>query len=376
MTSKFRNFHLFHLLTAFEKQELPLDVFLKIYFKSNRSIGSHDRRSLSEKIYTLIRWKGLIDFLSENDTSWEKRVSYLDNFTPETYIDDSSIPLYARVSFPENYFNYLAKELGERQAKEFCLESNYPAPTTIRVNASKITTEALYEKLKNEIPCSLCTQSPFGIQFSRRHNFALLPEFKNGLFEVQDEASQLVALQVKAAPGEHILDYCAGSGGKSLAIAPLMQGKGKLYLHDIRTKVLIEAKKRLKKAEIQNSEIIFPDDPKKGRFYKKMDWVLVDVPCSGSGTLRRNPDQKWNFEENIISTFVQKQRDIFREALHFVKTGGHIVYSTCSVHPAENDKQVATFIENFPLKLVQEPFRSFPKKGGMDGFYAATLQKY
>ena len=372
MSSKFRATHLFHLLNAFEKQKLPLDIFLRIYFKEHKAIGSHDRKYIAETIYALIRWKGFIDFFCKGDISWENRVSLLETLSPENHLDDASIPLHSRVSFPENYFTYLVNELGEDKAKEFCLESNYPAPITLRANALKISRDALMKRLTDCFPGSL---SPHAIHFNRRANFFGLPEFKEGLFEMQDEASQLVSFQVKARPGDHVLDYCSGAGGKALAIAPSMQGKGQIYLHDIRSQVLIEAKKRLKRAGIQNSQFILPDDPKRKRFWGRMDWVLVDAPCSGSGTLRRNPDMKWYFDQNALEDLSQTQRQIFEEALKFVKPDGHIVYATCSVLPLENDKQVEYFLSNLPVKLVEAPFRSFPKKGEMDGFFAATLQK-
>jgi 16S rRNA C967 or C1407 C5-methylase (RsmB/RsmF family) len=209
---------------------------------------------------------------------------------------------------------------------------------------------------------------------TQRSSLFALPEFKAGLFEVQDEASQIVAAQVNAFPGTHVLDYCCGAGGKALAIAPSMQGKGQMYLHDIRTQIFAEAKKRLKRAGIQNAQFILPNDKKK-KFIGKMDWVLADVPCSGSGTLRRNPDMKWRFQASDIEELVQKQREIFEKALSFVKHKGHIVYATCSILPEENEQQVDFFLKHFPVRLVKEPFQSFPRKGKMDGFYAATLQK-
>lgn len=376
MSSQFRKNHLFHLLKTFETQTLPLDVFLRIYLKQHKSIGSHDRKYLVETIYGLTRWKGLVDFFCTGDLSWEKRVSILETLSPEMHLDNTSIPLHNRISFPENYFTYLTKELGETQALNFCLESNYPAPITIRANTLKISREDLLQRLGDLFPCSAGHVSPCSIHFAHRAQFFALPEFKEGLFEMQDEASQIVASQVQAVPGDHVLDYCAGSGGKTLAIAPLMKGKGQFYLHDIRSQTLLEAKKRLKRAGVQNAQFIPSEDPKKKRFRGRMDWVLVDAPCSGSGTLRRNPDMKWKFQNTDMEELTAKQRLIFEEALAFVKPGGHIVYATCSVLPAENNKQIDFFLENFPLKLIGTPFCSFPKKGEMDGFYAATLQKY
>ena len=376
MSSKFRNTHLLHLLDSFEKQPLPLDVFLRIYFKKNTAIGSHDRKYLSETLYGLIRWLGLVDhFCQTPSPSWEERVQQLQTLQPEFHLQDTSIPLHHRVSFPQDYWDLLVESLGEEQAKLFCLESNYPAPTTIRVNELKTSRKELLLQWQGTFPCKEGLFSPSALHFPHRVNFFGLPQFKEGLFEVQDEASQLVAYQVAAKPGDQVLDYCAGSGGKSLAFAPKMQGKGQIYLHDIRSQALLEAKKRLKRAGIQNAQLLESGSPKKKHLIGKMDWVLVDAPCSGSGTLRRNPDMKWKFHRPGLQDILSLQRSIMEEALLYVKPKGKIVYATCSILPLENDLQIQHFLQTLPLQQLSPPFRSFPTRGGMDGFYAATLQK-
>ncbi len=375
MSSKFRKYHLTTILELFIKQNLPLDLFLKNYFKENKSIGSHDRKFLTENIYKMIRWRGLVRYLCKDDLSIENQIEILETLNPEEYLSNKTIPLHARLSFPQAYFDFLLEELGEEKTKEFCLQSNYPAPTTIRTNVLKTTRENLNDRLSKSQEVILGAHSPLAIHFAHRVNFLTLPEFKEGLFEVQDEASQLVSLEVKVKPGDHFLDYCAGSGGKSLAIAPQMKGKGQLYLHDTRTYPLGEAKKRLKRAGIQNAKVIDPLELKKQNLHGKMDWVLADVPCSGSGTLRRNPDMKWKFDLKALENTQLLQREIFAKALTFVKQNGYIVYSTCSVFPAENEKQTEFFLKNFPVKRASPSFFSFPSKGGMDGFYSVVLQK-
>jgi 16S rRNA (cytosine967-C5)-methyltransferase len=375
MSSKFREHHLFQIFHQFSANHLPLDIFLRNYFKLNSSIGSHDRKFISEAVYGMIRWQGLLDYFCNGDCSWEHRYKIFQRIQPEMHQQDSNIPLHIRCSFPQKYFSLLAEALGEEKAQNFCYHSNYPAPITVRVNASKSTRDELLKKWEGQYDCRPGELSPLAIHFSQRINFFGLPEFKQGFFEVQDEASQLVSLEVQAMPGDHVLDYCSGSGGKTLAIAPQMKNKGQLYLHDIRDPVLIEAKKRLKRAGIQNAKIIHHNDKKKASLKNRMDWVLTDVPCSGSGTLRRNPDMKWKFDPNGLKELVMKQREIFAEAITFIKPNGHIVYSTCSVLPQENEQQIDYFLSQFPLKLVKDPFMSFPCKGKMDGFFAAVLQK-
>lgn len=201
-----------------------------------------------------------------------------------------------------------------------------------------------------------------------------MPEFKKGLFEVQDEGSQLLAALVKAEPGQLVMDYCAGSGGKTLAFAPLMHNKGQIFLHDIRSYALIEARKRLKRAGIQNAQIVLAEDEKLKKLKKKMDWVLVDAPCSGTGTMRRNPDMKWAFTEDTIPRLVGQQRTIFEKALSYLHPQGKIIYATCSLLKEENEEQVTHFLKTYSLKLVAPFFQTKPSKGEMDGFFGAIFE--
>lgn len=373
MYTKFRTFHLIRLLTSFDQQKFPLDVFLRNYFRNHKAIGSHDRKYITETLYFIIRWKGLIDFLCP-DATWEKKIEFIQDFEPKNHLEDASIPLEHRVSFPKGFFEFIQSQLGVK-AVDFCLASNFPAPTTIRTNTLKTSRESLLERLKASHKVETGRESPLAIHFLKRVNFLALPEFKEGLFEVQDEASQIASLEVGVKPGQQFLDYCAGSGGKSLAIAPQMKGKGQIYLHDIRPKALEEAKKRLYRAGIQNAQIILPNEIETKNLEEKMDWVFVDAPCSGSGTLRRNPDMKWKFSFEEFEQLLSLQKEIFAKALNFVKPKGFIVYATCSVFPKENEEQVNFFIENFPVKIVKPAFSSFPKEGEKDGFYCIVLQK-
>ena len=213
------------------------------------------------------------------------------------------------------------------------------------------------------------------IIFNKKINFFGTEEFKQGLFEIQDEGSQNVAALVKAKPGQHFIDYCAGAGGKALAIAPSMDNKGQIYLHDIRNYPLQQAKKRLKRAGIQNAQIIEAGSAKLRKLKRSADWVFVDTPCSGSGTWRRNPTMKWDYKEGMIETLVGQQRTIFEKALSFMKPEGHIVYATCSIFPEENQQQIEHFTSLYDLEVVGKPFQSLPTPNGMDGFFGAILKK-
>lgn len=375
MKKPFREYHLFQILAAFEKQALPLDVFLRNYFRAHKAVGAKDRKEICEALYAMIRWRGLLDFISGKPFSWENRLRAFSHFCPDQLLRDLSIPSHIRVSFPKPFYQLLVESLGEESAFQFCLSCNEPAPTTVRVNLLKTTRTSLMEKWQEKFKVSSCKHASTGIRFEEKINFFGLEEFKAGYFEIQDEASQLVANLVAAQPGQLILDYCAGSGGKTLAIAPQMQGRGQLFLHDIRPLALLEAKKRLKRAGIQNAQLLAADSPHKSHLLEKMDWVLVDAPCSGTGTLRRNPDMKWKFDPQMVSRLAQEQKQIVQDALRFLKSGGYLVYATCSILPQENEQQLASFLADFPLEQVGTPFASAPMKGEMDGFFGVVLKK-
>jgi 16S rRNA C967 or C1407 C5-methylase (RsmB/RsmF family) len=372
MKTPFREHHLFTILTLFEAQSLPLDVFLRNYFRAHSAVGSKDRKMLCETIYGMIRWRGLIDYLCRS-SSWKERYQSFLHFSPEKQISDPSIPPHIRASFPKEFYALLEESLGKERAFAFCLSCNEPAPTTIRVNALKSSREALLNLWKGQYAITPCAHAPLGIRFEQKINFFGLDLFKAGYFEIQDEASQLIAALVAAGPIDHVLDFCAGSGGKALAIAPGMQGKGQLYLHDIRPFALQEAKKRCKRAGVQNFQLCPPDQLR--RLKGHMDWVLVDAPCTGTGTLRRNPDMKWKFDSNLIDRITQEQAGIFRQAYSFVKPNGHLVYATCSVLPQENQLLVDRLAQELSLTPIGTPFQSFPVRGEMDGFFGAVFQK-
>jgi 16S rRNA (cytosine967-C5)-methyltransferase len=375
MKKPFREYHTLEIFHAFGMQAGPLDLFLRNYFRSHKAVGAKDRKEIAETVYGIIRWQELLDhIIGASPASWEQRYRRFSHFSPEDYLADESLPWHVRLSFPQAFFQFLVEQLGEERAIPFCQASNDSAPTTVRTNALKIARDALLLQWQNAFAVSACKYSPHGITFHKKINFFGLPEFKSGLFEVQDEASQLIADLVAASPGDQVLDFCAGSGGKSLAIAAKMGGKGQLYLHDVRPSVLQEAKKRLHRAGIQNAQTLLATAPHKNALKNDMDWVLVDAPCSGTGTLRRNPDMKWKFDKSILDRLIEEQRAIFREALRFMKSNGKIVYATCSILPMENEAQAAFFEKEYGLRQINT-FSSSPKKGEMDGFFGIVFTK-
>lgn len=376
MSQKFREYHLFSILHSFELQKIPLDVFLRNYFREHKAIGAKDRKHIADAIYGMVRWRGLLDHLTAKPSSWEARYACYQKINPLDFFNKKEIPPHVRVSFPKGFFQKIVESYGEEQALSLCQISNTPAPTTVRANFLKITREELLKRWEKHYQITPTQKSECGIVFHRKINFFDTEEFREGYFEIQDEGSQLLAYLMKVAPKDQVLDYCAGSGGKTLAFAPQMQQKGVIYLHDIRPHALDEAKKRLKRAGIQNAQLLYPDETNaKSKLKGKMDWVLVDAPCSGTGTLRRNPDMKWKFDPSRLSLLLEDQRTIFKEALEYLKPNGTIVYATCSILPEENEHQVHYFQKTFQLSLTQPLFATLPQAGGMDGFFAAVLKK-
>lgn len=370
----FRHHHIVSILKSYQQQKLPLDLFLKDYFKIHKAIGSKDRSFISETVYTMIRWNGLLDYLCGESSDCEKRLETYLHWDLATLKQQAEIPLHIRAGFPKRLFDLISASHGLEKGLEICHNSNMMAPITVRANILKTTREYLLNTWKDKYSVSPCLYSKHGIIFEKRLNFFDLPEFKQGLFEIQDEGSQLLSELVRAQPGQLVLDFCAGSGGKTLAFAPKMQNKGQIYLHDIRIHALNDAKKRLRRAGIQNAQIIEPENPNLKKLKKKMDWVLVDAPCTGTGTLRRNPDMKWKFNEQLLKEMISLQRVIFERALSYLKPDGFIIYATCSLLNEENKDQIDHLKKTYNL-TVENIFQSTPLAGGMDGFFGAVIKK-
>ncbi len=354
------------ILDLLAKSRTPLDLILSRYFRSHKSIGAHDRRKIGEILYTFIRHKTLIDHFCPAQRA-DEQLAFLKNFSLDEHLNNPSIPEPARLGLSDFLMEKFCSIFGLTKTKELAKILNQNAPTTIRANALKTSRESLLKHWEGKFELFPCEFAPYGIQFRKREPLFALPEFKQGLFEMQDEGSQLIASLVEIEPKDHFLDYCSGSGGKTLAIAPSMQGKGQIYLNDNRPQALQEARKRLRRAGVQNAQFVLPR--------KKVDWILLDVPCSGSGSLRRNPDAKWKIDSSMIERLIKEQREILKVALPYLKSGGKLVYATCSIFPEENESQVAHFLSAHPLTLEKEPQMFFPKENGMDGFFAAVFKK-
>lgn len=369
----FREKHILQILHLYFKQNLPLDLFIHHYFKNHKCLGSKDRAFISETIYTIIRWKSLYQALTKG-SSCADWLALFKTHSIEMLRSEKSLAPEEVAGFPGWLYKRLCDRYGDIRAMQLCEESNKQAPQAIRVNRLVATREELKAELEKTLPVKLSPHSPEGLIIAKRTHYFDLPAYKRGAFEVQDEGSQLLARLVDAKPSDQVLDFCAGSGGKALAIAANMQGKGQIYLHDVRSHALLDAKKRCRRAHVQNVQFLVSGDPKLQKLKGKMDWVLVDAPCSGTGTLRRNPDMKWRLAPEEILRLQALQREIFKKALEFLSPRGKIVYATCSLLPEENEEQADYFLKTYPLLQEGALFQTFPETDGPDGFFGVVMK--
>jgi 16S rRNA C967 or C1407 C5-methylase (RsmB/RsmF family) len=366
----FRDYHTLQILESYSQSSLPLDALLRNYLRLHKAIGSKDRNVIAQKIYFIIRNLSLIDHQISHPVTWEKRILFINSYEPK---NNSSLPLHIQYSCPKWLFDILKLQYNEPVLEKILKVSNTEAPLTIRVNTLKTTPENLETELKKEFTLIKCSTSPLGFKFTKREPITSHPLFKQGFFEIQDEASQMAILKLDIIPGQHVLDYCAGAGGKSLAAAPFLQNKGLLYLHDIRSHAIKEAQKRFLRAGINNAQFFDPIKPLPANLKQKMDWIILDVPCSGTGTLRRNPDLKWKITPDSLSRLIKEQQKIFDEAYYYLKPGGKIVYSTCSILEMENMQQTLFFLEKYPSLKKLDELILLPEENSHDGFYSCIL---
>ena len=375
-SERFRQHHLSTLIETYDLTKGSLDFFVTSYFRKNPQLGSKDRAYISEALFRYMRMKSLFDALMPGGFRIEKLVSLLEKDTDELLLQASTFPPFVRFCCPKDLYESMTRTWKER-TNDILTVMFERAPTYLRTNLLRTTREALIQQLHEAgIEASKVAGSETALRLAKRANLFSLPIFQSGWFEMQDLASIKVASLVDPKPRQRVLDYCAGSGGKTLAFAPKMMGHGQIYLHDIRKEALLEARKRLKRAGIQNAQCIHEDEERKlQEIQGTCDWVLVDAPCSGSGTYRRNPDMKWRFSKEMEERLVLEQREIFKKAFSYLKPNGRIVYATCSLLAEENQEQLEFFEKNYPVERVQEPFQSVPVHDGMDGLFGVVLRR-
>lgn len=398
----------------------PADRWLGNYFHQHRKrFGSRDRRFISETIYALFRHKTFLQVWADTLREKDAEFMVLSAAASEGLITKEEFQnqpgAYAGKSF-ENYYDSLVQRRlpeeisGKSSAEEMSLRHSIPLwliqrwaaffeskklkilveacqqrpPFMIRTNTLKISREALMERLMRQgLRLAPTPRSRFGIIFEERANLFDSEEFREGFFEIQDEGSQIVCQTIDPKPGEIIWDVCAGGGGKSLAMAALMENKGRIIATDIRMKKLEDLRKRAKRAGVTN---IFPADIHRmeeiSALKKGADKIVVDAPCSGTGTLRRNPDAKWKLKEETFQINHRDQVEIIQKALQYLRPGGRLYYITCSLEPEENEEVVKEILrENEGLEVVRGPempegfLRLTPHEHHTDGFFLAIAEK-
>ncbi len=308
--------------------------------------------------------------------------------------DDEDAPETVRLECPPAFEAGLRNALGDRFTDEL-RASLERGPTDLRVNTLKADVAEVAEQLgKEKIEAQPTPWSPWGLRCAADAKVSATRAFSDGLVEFQDEGSQLIALLVDARPEHQVLDYCAGAGGKTLALAAAMKNKGHLVATDTNTDRLTRAKQRLKRAGVENAERRLIDNDWAKRHKLRFDRVLVDAPCSGTGSWRRNPDARWSLAAAKLDELAALQDEILERAARFVKPGGRLVYATCSLLPVENDERIKTFLgrnADFALSDARdvwatlragvwpgapEPFlRLSPAIHRTDGFFGAVLTR-
>ena len=407
------------LLRNVLKFDAPADSVVSSFFRSHRALGARERHALAETVYHVLRRRAMLQHLAQSGTgALERRLAILgwqggdgllrgalgpreqDWRRQVGAIDPAGFSEKLRHNLPEWLAHALRAELGDEEFWALVRALEVPAPLDLRVNTLKVRREDAQRSLQEAgIACEPTPYSPWGLRVPGKPALNRLPLFEAGAIEVQDEGSQLLALLVQARRGEMVVDFCAGAGGKTLALGAAMRSTGRLYAFDVSGHRLEALKPRLKRSGLSNVhpvQIAHERDDRIKRLAGKIDRVLVDAPCSGLGTLRRNPDLKWRQSPKAIEQLQAKQTAILNSAARLLKPGGRLVYATCSLMPAENEVIANAFTAEHPdfvlldarekleqagvtqaESLVTEAghLRLWPHRHATDGFYAAAWEK-
>lgn len=370
------------------------DKVIEKILKSNPKWGARDRRFIAETTYDIVRWYRLFKEVSEaeaedfwkllgvwclwNNTEfpdWDE-FKGLDRKKIEARYEEFQADRKIRESIPDWLDELGEKELGKEWDKELTA-LNEEASVVLRVNTLKVDRNSLQQQLEEEeIVTDAPVEFPDALILEQRQNIFTRQQFKDGLFEVQDAGSQLIAPFLKVQPGQRVIDACAGGGGKTLHLASLMQNKGRIIALDTEDWKLEELKKRARRAGAGNIETRVIESSKTiKRLENSADRLLLDVPCSGLGVIKRNPDAKWKLSVDFIERVKELQQHILEDYSTMLKPGGLMVYSTCSLLPTENERQVEKFLESRKelFELVDQKW--IKPSEGFDGFYMALLKR-
>jgi 16S rRNA (cytosine967-C5)-methyltransferase len=391
------------------KFNAPLDKLLSTFFRENRSLGAKERSIVAETIYALVRnyyklrveslldqprtligliWLHILKLnLNELDS-----ISYLDMARVKLIQLDNSIQ--GQLELPQWIIDKLSQVYSNDELQQLAMALQSNAPLDLRVNILKQDVDGVLKQLKHDgIIAHATPYSMYGIRVKDKTFLAKHKLFTTGVVEVQDEGSQLAGALLSPKRGDMVVDFCAGSGGKTLLLGMLMHNKGRIYAFDVNEKRLNNLTPRLARSGLSN---VYPqlinneNDLKVKRLHNKIDRVFIDAPCLGLGTLRRNPELKFRQSPSSLAEITKKQLAILTSASKLVKPGGHLVYATCSILPDENQAIVEQFLEShmeFRLVPVSTVFKDerlnradgyltlFPHVHGTDGFFAALIER-
>ncbi|MBI4535104.1 MAG: RsmB/NOP family class I SAM-dependent RNA methyltransferase [Ignavibacteriae bacterium] len=436
--------HLVELLDSVRNLTHPADNVVKGFFRSRHYLGSKDRLFISDALYSILRNFTLlrvyieetlltiearhptdlppslalyaalaVKLRAENPSAllpdiaalWRSYVSNIECSAFLNALKNVEIPsaisqnTASRVavsnSIPEAIVQEWIDRYGFREAEQLCMALNQPAPITVRVNTSKVSVEECRLELEKEgIKSTPTLHSPYGLILERRINAQSHASFKQGFFEMQDEGSQLISMLLEPTPGETVVDACAGGGGKSLHIAAMMRNAGSLYSVEVNEKRLRNIRDRIGRAGASIIRVCLTDRDKKTMraLHGKADKVLIDSPCSGIGTFRRNPGAKLFFTVESVERMTEIQRLVLERYSELVKPGGRLVYSTCTLLRKENEDVVEWFLSRHqdfvPLPAtdilkrqgIQIDSKShfltlLPHRTSTDGFFAAIMER-
>jgi 16S rRNA (cytosine967-C5)-methyltransferase len=383
----------FTLGEIFEKGR-QADKVIEQVLKSNRKWGARDRGFIAENTYEIVRWWRLLTFIVRSDNpsytdifaTWQVlKGNELPNWPEFSHINSKSIKQdyeeakqirKIRESVPDWLDEIGTAELGEAWEHELHA-LNQTAPVVLRANTLKTTAAELRKALATEgILTDSVPIAPEALVLREKKNVFQTEYFKNGFFEVQDAGSQAIAPALDVHPGMRVIDACAGAGGKTLHLAALMQNQGRLIAMDVEDWKLDELRRRARRNGVSNVETRVIEAKTIKRLRESADRVLLDVPCSGLGVLRRNPDSKWKIKPDFLTQIRQTQHEILSNYSQMVKPGGKLVYATCSILPSESEWQVQRFLKDNGEKWqLSSETRTSPARDGFDGFYMACLTK-
>ncbi len=404
------------VLTLVLPARAPADSVLRDYFRLHKNLGVRDRALIADTVYLALRRRRALEYVTPNSTPRQVALATLMKLQGislsqiESVLeaderawlaklkatDLDTLPYGIRADLPDWVIEKLRRTLSEDEVLELGRGLQQAAPLDLRVNTMKAPRQAVIDRLEfDEMSARPTPMSPIGVRLKEKPSLNRHPMFLDGAVEVQDEGSQILGLLVEPRRGEMVVDFCAGAGGKTLQMGAAMNSSGRLYAFDVSDKRLANLAPRLKRSGLSN---VFPqritneNDVKVKRLRGKIDRALVDAPCTGLGTLRRNPDLKMRQTVEGLAELNEKQRNILAAAGSLVKPGGRLVYGTCSLLTEENEDIVTAFLAANPdFKLISakdilakqgiEPkgigdyLHLYPHVHDTDGFFAAVMER-